>query len=91
MQVFDGRVVSLRFHDIISALTDCPSCRSALRPYYIPPETAGDCRTWLYECHHDSIVQLMLVLESVTLLLYLVLFLFYLARAFRQLSFRNVR
>ena len=65
--------------------------RSALRPYYIPPETAGDCRTWLYECHHSPLVQIMLILESATLLIYLVLFLYYLARSFRQLSVRNFR
>ena len=57
----------------------------------MPPGTEDDCRLWLYECHHDSIVQIMLIVESVLLLLYLSLFLFYLFRSFRQLSTRNFR
>ena len=72
-------------------LTGCSSCRTAFRPYNIPPDTAGDCRTWLYECHHDPIVEIMLILESAVLLIYLVLFLYYLVRAFQQLSVRNFR
>ena len=72
-------------------MTGCNSCRSAVRPYYVPPESAGDCRTWLYECHHDPITQVMLILESVTLLIYLACFLYYLVRAFRQLRVRSFR
>ena len=57
----------------------------------MPPGTEDDCRLWLYECHRDSIVQIMLIVESVLLLLYMSLFLFYLTRSFRQLSTRNFR
>ena len=66
-------------------------CRSSLRPYYVPPGTEGDCRLWLFECHHSPIAQIMLILESAVLLIYLILFLYYLARSFSQLSTRNFR
>jgi hypothetical protein len=65
--------------------------RTALRPYYMPPGTEHDCRLWLFECHHSLMAQIMLILESAVLLIYLILFLFYLARSFKQLSTRNFR
>ena len=57
----------------------------------MPPGTEDNCRLWLYECHHDFMVQIMLIVESGLLLLYFSLFLFYLTRSFRQLSTRNFR